>query len=378
MKIVKIVAGVGLVIAFALAFVSVNEGAKRTVYVWYMGWPNAFFETMLDENPIEIDGQKIHPKVQYHLQMTRDPGGKPFEYYLDNPNAMAHMRGLVDLYWPLRAKKTKAMAAVEDRNIKTRGGSDIRIRIYTPESVKKSSEPAPVMVYYHGGAFLIASIEAVDPFVRLMANRLGVIVVSVNYRLAPEHRYPAAHDDAIYAYRWVLKNAASFGANPNRVLVGGDSAGGNLALSVSHRQIESDGKRPIMQLLYYPSTDLAMDYTSYGLFKNGFGLDEDLINAALSAYVPDESRAAAGLASPVNYDTLDRMPPTVIATAGFDPIRDQGAVLAKKLNSHNVKVRYFHYPSLIHNFLEYTGIIDDAETAAEETTALAENWLKDL
>lgn len=377
MSIKKICAGLGVFIIASVVYVNVNQEAEHSVYVWYMGLPNGLFEMMLDEDQIDIDGQKMHPKMQYHLQTTANPDGKPFSEYLADPKAMAHIRGLADLYWPLRAKKTKDMAT-ELHQLKASDGSDIGLKIYKPQGLYPSGKKPPIMVYFHGGAFIIASVEAVDPFVRLMANRIGAIIVSVDYRLAPEHRFPAAHDDAMAAYRWTQAHAEELGGEKTRILVGGDSAGGNLALSVSHRLVTAGEPAPLMQLLYYPNTDFGMDYKSYQLFKHGFGLDEDIIDAALTAYMPVDKAVPTELLSPINYSSLGQMPPTVIATAGFDPIRDQGLELAEKLKAKNVKVSLLHYPSLIHNFLEYTGVIDDAERAAEETTNLTRQWLSEL
>lgn len=378
MRALKLTAIMVVVVVATLGIVANNDTAQQKLYVWHLGLPNGLFENLLDNPTIEIEGQSLHPKLQYLLELHGDPEEEPFEYYLENPEAMAYLRKMVDIYWPLRAKSTAAMAKVEDRLVPDGDNGEMRLRIYTPDSAANQSEPVPIMVYFHGGAFLMGSIEALDPAARLIANRLGAVVVSVNYRLAPEHPFPAAHKDAAAAYQWVREHAEELGGSPEKLLVGGDSAGGNLALSVSHQQIIDGQSKPLLQLLFYPSTDVSMDYPSYDLYKNGFGLDEDVIEAALAAYVADASLEEQQEANPIDYHTLNAMPPTVVATAGFDPIRDQGSQLADRLNGYGVKVTHLHYPSLIHNFLEYTGVVDDAERATEESIDQIRQWLNTL
>lgn len=316
-----------------------------------------------------VDGQTLNAKVQYLLEQSR-PGSTP-EAYEAERNAFASAenrvaaRAATDRRWRIHTLITREMRHVEDRAIPGRDGHEISIRIYLPHT--DIDEPLPVLVYFHGGGFIFASIEAIDRAVRLIANEAQVIVVSVDYRLAPEHVYPAAHNDAQDAFLWTLAHAASIGGDPQKVAIGGDSAGGHLSVVASMRQAASSGPQPAYMLLYYPA--LTMDRTdrSYELFGQGYGLDLPFIIAVTDMAFPDEGTRASPEVSPLNAPSLAGMPPAMIVTAGFDPLRDQGRKFAERLQADGVAAAYRNYPSLTHSFLNWSGSIEDARDAAEET-----------
>lgn len=330
---------------------------------------DAAFIDRLDGPREVVDGQLLNPKVQYLLEQSR-PHATPEAYEadraaFDDPQARAAARAATDRRWRIHTLITREMRSVEDRMVPGRDGNEIPIRIYHPET--DTEEPLPVLVYYHGGGFIFASIEAIDRAVRLIANEAQVIVVSVDYRLAPEHPYPAAHNDAEDAFIWTLANAADIGGDPVRVAVGGDSAGGHLSVVTTLRQVTAGKLPPAQLLLYYPAVTMTRDDPSYELFGYGYGLDLPFILAVTEMAFPDEATHATPEVSPLLAPSLTGFPPVMVITAGFDPLRDQGRRFAERLQAEGGVAVYSNYPGLTHSFLNWSGSIEEARLAAEET-----------
>ncbi len=331
--------------------------------------PDSWFAERLHGPRIRIDGQRLDAKLQFLKDMAGDEKPEREDDLLaafDTPQERAAMRADTDRRWTIRSAITANMA-VEDRTIPGRGGA-IPVRIYRPKTDEDG--PLPVLVYYHGGGFVFASIRAVDRQVRLIANEARAIVVSVDYRLAPEHPFPAPQNDAEDAFLWVRANAASLGGDPERIGVGGDSAGGHLALVTSLRQRAAGRPGPLFQLLYYPAVTLEQADRSYALFGEGYGLDLGFINAVTKLAFPDPASWKAPATWALAEPSLAGMPATIVATAGYDPLRDQGRKLAEKLEKDGVSVVYLNYASLTHSFLNWSGVIEDANSAARETASL--------
>lgn len=331
--------------------------------------PEAAFIARLEEPREVVDGQTLNAKVQYLLEQAR-PNDTPENFAADQaafatPDGRSEARAATDRRWRIHTLITQDMARTEDLRIPSRDGGEIPARLYVPQTT--SSAPLPVLVYYHGGGFIFASVEAVDRLVRLIANEAQVIVVSVDYRLAPEHPYPAAHNDAEDAFLWVRANAAQLGGDPARIGAGGDSAGGHLASVTALRQIAASRPTPSQLLLYYPAVTMARDDRSYELFGNGYGLDVPFIEAVTNMTFPDAAMRATPEASPLNAPSLAGMPPAIVVTAGFDPLRDQGRRFAERLQTEANGAIYHNYPTLTHSFLNWSGSIEDARRAAEET-----------
>jgi acetyl esterase len=329
--------------------------------------PPAWFAERLTGAPDVAEGVALNPKIQFMLQGGR--GGDPVAAAEQEQRAFATsegraaIRASADRRWTMRTAVTPEMASVDDRQIASRGG-DLHVRVYRPET--EATGPLPVLVYYHGGGFVFASVAAVDRLVRLIANEAKVIVVSVDYRLAPEHPYPAPHDDAEDAFVWARANAAAFGGDPERVAVGGDSAGGHLAAVTSARQVTAGRPAPLYQLLYYPAVTLEQDDPSYDQFDADFGLDRSFMEAVTAMAFPGASRDAPE-AHPVDAPSLAGLPASIVVTAGFDPLRDQARRYARRLEADGVSVLYLNYPTLTHSFLNWSGVIEDADEAARET-----------
>jgi acetyl esterase len=227
-----------------------------------------------------------------------------------------------------------------------------RARVYTPRS--RSGAPAPCLVFFHGGGFVVGSIESHDGACRALASRADMVVVSVDYRLAPEHKSPAGLEDAIAATRWVLANTASLGVDPTAVAVGGDSAGGNLAAGVSIAT-RDDELRPAFQLLVYPATDATLSFPSHKHFGTGFFLPEQQIKWFLSNYLPEPEFARDPRASPFFAPDVSRTPPALVVTAGFDPLRDEGNAYAEKLRAAGVDVQHVCAEGMMHGFFNTAG-----------------------
>lgn len=222
-------------------------------------------------------------------------------------------------------------------------------RVYTPDGF---TAPGPLLVFFHGGGFMSGSLASHDSVCRTLASTAGVKVVSVDYRLAPEDPYPAAIDDAVAAYLDVFARAAEFGADPRRIAVGGDSAGGNLAAVVAN-ETRGGESAPAFQLLIYPVTDLSVERESYELFAKGFFLTRDDIRDITEKYTPDRSTRTDRRASPILESDLAGAPPAFVATAVADPLRDEGKLYADRLAEAGVPVTHQRFP-LIHGFVNMT------------------------
>jgi acetyl esterase len=265
-------------------------------------------------------------------------------------------RRTMDHLGPLLGKRGFEDILAVDRTVPGADGSR-RVRVYTPAGARGAA--APGFVWFHGGGWVVGSIEAYDAVCREIASRSGAVVVSVDYRLAPEHPFPAAPDDAVAATRWVLENAASFGILPAAIGVGGDSAGGNLAALVS-LALRGASLRPAFQLLVYPATDLTRSLPSHRHFAEGFMLPEPAITWFLGKYLPAPELARDPRASPLFATDVSGLPPALIVTAGFDPLRDEGRAYADRLRDAGVQVEYVCSEGSMHGFLNTAGAVDES------------------
>ncbi len=244
-------------------------------------------------------------------------------------------------------------------------------RLYVPPSAPASSG---LLVYFHGGGFVMGSLAATDPLCRLLAAQSGVRLLSVEYRLAPEHPYPAGLEDAIAGYRAARDRAAQLGADPNLVAVGGDSAGANLALVVAHQETspQEESAGPAFVLALYPVTDAERTGGSRELFGTGFGLTAQTILELERLYLPngvppDDARGAI-----LRAEDLSGMPPVYLSTAGFDPLRDEGEELAARLRAAGVPVVARRFAGLVHGYASFSAV----SAAARDATLDAASALR--
>jgi acetyl esterase len=240
-------------------------------------------------------------------------------------------------------------ATAEDRVVDTADGA-VTVRVYRPSGPDHA--PRPGVVFYHGGGFVLCDIESHDGFCRAMSRHTDSVVISVDYRLAPEHPAPAAASDACAAFQWVAANAAEIGVDSDRIAVAGDSAGGNLAAVTAILCRERDGARPAAQVLIYPVIDPACDSASHRRWATGYFTT----HAALQWYwrqylggttLPDPAYVVA----PLRADTLGGLPPAVVVTASLDPLHDEGVEYARRLRSEGVSVVHRDFRGLFHGFL---------------------------
>jgi acetyl esterase len=254
-----------------------------------------------------------------------------------------------------------AIAALEDRRIPGPDG-EIPVRIYRPEG----KAPLPALVYFHGGGWVIGSIETHDGSCRDLANRVGCVVISVDYRLAPEHRYPAAAEDCFAATKWVAENASALGVDAARIAVGGDCAGGNLAAAVALMARERRGPALRHQLLIYPVTDADFTRGSYRENAEGYLLTTKAMEWFWGHYVPDRSQRSEPFAAPLRAKELAGLPPAFVITAEYDPLRDEGEAYAKRLQDAGVPTTARRYDGAIHGFFAMGLLSEVARRAVDD------------
>ena len=245
----------------------------------------------------------------------------------------------------------------------------IPARIYTPKRLRQTAGLAPCLVFFHGGGFVIGNLDSHDVACRQLAHEGELIVISVDYRLAPEHKFPAAPEDAIAATKWVAANAQQLGVDAARVFVGGDSAGGNLA-AVTAIAVREAGPKLAGQVLIYPATDFAMNHPSHREPETSLLLTHSVIKWFIDHYMGDADRSD-WRASPVRAK-LEGLPPAYVLVAGADPLRDEGNEYAERLTQAGVAVTYRFFPGQFHGFFTMGKLLGQANIAASEISA----WLK--
>ena len=245
------------------------------------------------------------------------------------------------------------VASVEDRTIPGPEG-EMAIRIYTPEG----SGPFPVLAFFHGGGWIMGSIISHDPLARVLCNGGGCVVVSVDYRLAPTHRFPAAAEDCYAATRWIAEHAESFNADGSRLAVGGDSAGGNLAAAVALMARDRDGPPIALQLLMYPVVDTNFDTASYRDNAEGKFLTRDSMMGMWQAYLASPEDGNNPYAAPLKAPDMSGLPSALVITAEYDPLRDEGEAYGKRLQEAGVLTTVSRYDGMVHGFMQMQGLAD--------------------
>ncbi len=292
-------------------------------------------------SPVRIDGLELAPEYQLVLRLVALAGHRGL-HAMTTTQARAEVRRSARVF----AGSPPPVARVEERVVPGPAGP-LAARLYVPLDDGKRR---PLVVYYHGGGWVIGDLDTHDTACRHLAREADAGVLSIDYRLAPEHRFPAAVDDALAAFRWAAANAAALGFDPARVAVAGDSAGGNLAAVTAQLAGRDGGPRPAAQLLAYPVTDVSTKHPSYRLFADGFLLGERDMDWFRSHYLPDEATALDPRASPLLARDLGGLPPAVVLTCGFDVLRDEGEAYARRLEQAGVRVALRRSAGLIHGF----------------------------
>jgi len=260
-----------------------------------------------------------------------------------------------------------AVARVAERDIAGPGGA-LKLRIYTPPGAGRF----PLMLFFHGSGFVLCSLDTHDGMCRNLCAGIGCVVVSVDYRLAPEHKFPAGLEDCLAATRWAAAHAGELGADPARIMVAGDSAGGNMAAVTALRIRDEGGPRLCGQLLLYPVTDYHTPGTpSYAENAEGYGLTRDTMEWFWRHYLGDAAEAAHPHAAPLRAADLSRLPPALVMSAEYDPLRDEAERYGERLRTAGVTVKITRRPGVNHGFLFWVGLVDKAGEAMAETCAWA-------
>jgi acetyl esterase len=298
----------------------------------------------------------LHPQTRALLDLIEQKKIPP-THTLSVADARAYYRDRRSVTQPAPPE----VALVRDLHASGPAGP-IPLRFYRPMG---SSESAllPVLVYYHGGGWVIGDLDTHDSLCRALCNESGCAVVSVDYRLSPEHRFPAAADDAIAATRWVQAHAAELKLDASRLAVGGDSAGGNFAAVVSIAARDA-GDLPIaFQLLIYPATDQHRTAPSHTKNGEGYLLTRDTMDYFSGHYITDPAQYKDWRASPLLHTDLSKLPPALVLTAGYDPLRDEGAAYAEALTAAGNRASYVCFERQIHGFITMGKVLDEANTA---------------
>jgi len=256
------------------------------------------------------------------------------------------------------------VGSVHDQSIPGPAGA-IPIRVYSPPG----RGPFPVLINFHGGGWVIGDLETADAVSREFCRRAGCVVVSVDYRLAPEHRFPAAVDDSYAATCWVAEHAAQFNGDPKRIAVGGESAGANLAAVVSHMARDRHGPAIAFQLLAYPVTAAKFDTASYQANADGYLLTRAGMEWFWDNYCPNVAERANPLATPLNAKNFAKLPAALILTAEYDPLRDEGEAYAAKLEAAGTTVECVRFDGLIHDFLAMSQQLSAVKPAMDKAVA---------
>ena len=332
---------------------AVNGVAEAVLLRAAMGLPERV-QARLAGRPVVLDGQRLAPETQLMLRLqrlARLPGAETMPIP-EGRDAVVHHAAL--------AAGRQPVGAVRDFLV-----GDLPARLYTPTEV---DGPTPLLVFFHGGGFMYGDLESHDAPCRLLAERAGVRVLAVDYRLGPEDPFPAAYDDALAAYEWAVGNAESLGCDPQRLAVGGDSAGGNLAAGVA-LEAARRGWPLAFQLLVYPATDCDRHTRSFEMFGEGFYLSRAFMDLANECYIPAGHDLHDPRLSPLFADIPDGVAPAFVVTAGFDPLRDEGEAYARKLADAGVEVELKRYPDQIHGFFNVVGVGRRSPAAVAEIAA---------
>ena len=261
------------------------------------------------------------------------------------------------------------VASVENRSIESPDGVSIPLRIYRPST----ATGLPVVVFLHGSGFVICNLDTHDLICRHLCDRSQCIVVSVDYRLAPEHKFPAAPADCLAATRWVARNAASFGGDPTKIALAGDSAGGNLVAVTTLRLRDEGGPQVQAQVLINPVTDYPEPGTaSYVERGIGFGLTRDTMKWFWGHYLQNPHDADNAHAAPLKATSLASLPPAYVVTSEYDPLRDEGEMYVDRLRSAGVWVQHTRLPDTNHSFFFWVGLLDRATETWDDVAA----WLR--
>ena len=330
--------------------------------------PPSWLVKLSGGKPVEIKGRVLDPHFQFVAHAAR---GQP---HISTFSAQQGRAAAAEGLGMFQAKREPGVD-VENLAIPGPKGRQIPARLYRPE---EQDPDAPLMVYFHSGGGVIGNLDMCDAFCSMLAVETSGPILSVDYRLAPEHKFPAGLDDCKFAYEWALKQAEAWGAMPGKAAIGGDSMGGNFSAIIS-QEMKIEGKPlPELQLLIYPATDLVTDYPSRTDFADAYPLGTDTMDWFMGHYVPEGVELSDSRLSPGLEASLDGLPPAIVITAGFDPLYDDGEAYAKHLEAGGVDTVYRSYDRLAHGFTAYTAVSPASDQACREIAQLVAEKYRQL
>ena len=334
------------------------------IFIFGTGFSGFFLVNTWRHTPYGL----LHPNAAILLKFIKIRG---MDLFADNhtPSEIRQIRAKSD--W-LVQKKPAPVARVKESFLPGPDGP-VPVRIYSPSQ----DMILPVIIYYHGGGWMMGSLDSHDNVCRSLSNKIGAIVISVDYRLAPENPFPAALNDAYAALLWVSQKAATLNADPSKIVVAGDSAGGNLAAAVSMMARDKKGPFIAAQVLIYPVTNIAsMATQSYARFANGFFLTKSYMAQFRSMYLADVKDRDNVYASPLLSENLSGLAPAIVLTAEFDPLRDEGERYAEKLKQAGVPVSRIRFKGMIHGFVSMDRLFNDAGLAVDRIAVFLNPHIK--
>lgn len=304
----------------------------------------------------------LDQESQWVLDLV-EQAGRPKLHTLSPPEAR---QAYSDNVGALDTPKVE-VARVEDHMVPVDGG-EILVRTYRSHA-RVNDRKAPCLIYYHGGGWVIGNVQDYDRVCRALAEKAGIVVASVDYRLAPEHKFPVPVDDSVAAWRWAVENTEILGLDPARLAVGGDSAGGNIS-AVLAQQLAADDISPCFQMLIYPATDMSKEWPSWEENAVGKILERDLITWFQAQYLNDGDERTDLRLSPLLAEDVSHLPEAFMLTAGADPLRDEGVAYAGRLMQAGVNVEHLHLAGQLHGSFNMAGALKGARRALD-TAALA-------
>jgi acetyl esterase len=313
---------------------------------------------------VTINGQRLDPQIAALLAMHDLVGPPPIEHGDPASARLLMARGFAPFGEPPRP-----MAAVRDLAIAPPLGGPrghVSVRLYRPGQAQPRG---PAVIFFHGGGGMVGSVDVYDSVCRVIAGDTGMVVISVEYRLAPEHPFPAGFEDTLAAYGWVRDHAAALDIDPARLAVAGDSMGGNFAAALCQHARDHDLPMPALQVLLYPGLDCTLSCQSLQTFAHGYLLTASTVRWFVAHYLADEDHRWDVRASPLFAARLGGLPPALIITAGHDPLRDDGRLYAERLERAGVTVRYRCEAGLIHGYVSLTGVVAEARRAVTRMNA---------
>jgi acetyl esterase/lipase len=337
-----------------------DEPIQRTILRSVLSLPRPVLRLMSGGSPVYAGGRTLDPRLQF---LAHQSAGAPSVTGLTPAEARAACARRLSTV----TGEPEPGVSVQDLTIEGPGGA-LGARVYRPD---RQDPAAPALVYAHMGGGVVGDLSASHVAASILAQVMEAPVVSVDYRLAPEHRFPAGLQDLLDAYRWTRDHAARFGAPSGRAAIGGEGVGGTFAAVVCQDLKRHAEPQPDLQLLLYPLTDAASETQSMTTYADGYLLSKRVLDWLLAHYLGPDADPADPRVSPIKAPDLSGLAPAVIATAGFDPLLDQGEAYAKRLQASGVSIVYRCYDRLAHGFAAYTGAVPAADIACREIAGLA-------